>query len=47
MEQPVVNGGDLGLFLSLWASDDLEADFSGNSVVNGEDLGLLLVTLDL
>ena len=40
----VVNGADLGLFLTSWAAtgDCLAADFDGDGVVNGADLGWVL-----
>ena len=38
-----VNGGDLGLLLAAFGSDDPEADLNGDGTVDGGDLGLLLV----
>ena len=40
----IVNGADLGTFLSEWGpcSGDCEADFNGDGVVNGADFGELL-----
>ena len=35
-------GGDLGIFLSLWNTDDSDADFNFDGVVDGADLGLIL-----
>ena len=38
-----VDGGDLGIFLSYWGSDNPAADFDGSGQVDGGDAGLLLV----
>ena len=38
----VVGGGDLGLLLAAWGTDDPEADLNGDGTVSGADLGLLL-----
>ncbi len=38
----VIDGGDLGLLLGAWGTDDPAADIDGNGLVNGADLGLLL-----
>ena len=38
----VVNGADLGIFLSQWNTGSPIADLSGNGFVDGEDLGILL-----
>ncbi len=38
----VVDGGDLGVLLSLWGTADPTADLSGDGVVDGADLGILL-----
>jgi hypothetical protein len=38
----IVNGGDLGLMLVVWNSDNPAYDIDGNGVVNGGDLGYLL-----
>ena len=37
-----VDGGDLGLLLAAWGTNDPAADLSGDGDVNGADLGLLL-----
>lgn len=39
----VVNGADLGLFLSVWGSQGPIGDLNGDGWVNGIDLGLMLV----
>jgi hypothetical protein len=39
----VVDGADLGLLMTLWASDDSTADITGDGLVNGADLGRLLI----
>jgi hypothetical protein len=36
----IVNGGDLGLMLSLWGT--IEGDFNMDGITNGGDLGLML-----
>ena len=38
----VVNGGDLGVLLAAWGSNNPEFDLDGNGIVNGGDLGLFL-----
>lgn len=38
----IVGGGDLGLLLVAWGSEDARADLDGNGLVDGPDLGLLL-----
>ena len=38
-----VGGGDLGLMLVAWGTDDPNADLDGDGLVSGGDLGLLLV----
>ena len=42
-EDGVVDGGDLGLFLTLWNTNDPSADLDGNGNVEGADLGILLL----
>ena len=37
-----VDGGDIGLLLSVFGSDDAAADLNGDGVVDGGDLGSLL-----
>lgn len=37
-----VAGGDLGLMLGAWGTDDPNADLDGNGIVSGGDLGLML-----
>ena len=39
----MVDGADLGLLMTLWASDDSTADITGDGLVNGADLGRLLI----
>jgi hypothetical protein len=39
----VVDGADMGLFLSDWGASCSPADLNGDGLVNGADLGLLLV----
>ena len=38
-----VGGGDLGLMLAAWGTNDANADLNGDGLVSGSDLGLLLV----
>lgn len=38
----VIGGGDIGILLSRWGSDDPDADLNGDQVVNGADFGALL-----
>jgi hypothetical protein len=38
----IVDGADLGIFLSLWNTADESADFNFDGIVNGSDLGTLL-----
>ena len=38
----VVNGGDLGVLLAAWGTNNPEFDLDGNGIVNGGDLGLFL-----
>lgn len=38
----VVNGGDLGILLSQWATSGPEADLNNDGFVDGADLGILL-----
>ena len=38
----VVGGGDLGIFLASWGTDDPSTDFNLDGVTNGIDLGILL-----
>jgi hypothetical protein len=40
----LVNGADLGIFLSLWNTTNADADFNGDGTVNGGDLGVLLAS---
>lgn len=37
-----VDGGDLGIFLTYWGSDNPAGDFDGSGLVDGGDAGLLL-----
>ena len=37
-----ISGGDLGLLLAVWDTDDADADLDGDGTVSGGDLGLLL-----
>ena len=37
-----IGGGDIGILLSRWGTDDPEADLNGDLVVNGADFGALL-----
>ena len=39
----VVDGADMGLFLSDWGASCSPADLNGDGLVNGADLGLLLI----
>ena len=43
----LVNGADLGLFLSVWGTSDPAADFNADGTVGGDDLGILLVNWSL
>ncbi|MAD19075.1 MAG: hypothetical protein CMJ52_02495 [Planctomycetaceae bacterium] len=43
----VVDGGDLGIFLSRWNTSDEQADFNEDGIVNGGDLGQLLAAFGL
>ena len=38
-----IDGGDLGLLLAAWNTDDANADLNQNGNVGGEDLGLMLI----
>ncbi len=40
----IVDGADLGIFLSLWNTTDESADFDEDGIVSGGDLGQLLAT---
>ena len=33
---------DVGIFLSMWGTDDPAGDFDGNGIVGGADFGILL-----
>ena len=37
-----VNGGDLGVFLSVWGTSPCKYDLNGDGVCNGADLGVML-----
>ena len=39
----IVDGADMGIFLTAWGTDDPLADFNGDGLVDGEDFGQLLV----
>lgn len=39
----MVDGADMGVFLTAWGTDDPLADFNGDGMVDGEDFGRLLV----
>ncbi|MGA1392534.1 MAG: di-heme oxidoredictase family protein [Phycisphaerales bacterium] len=39
----VIDGGDLGMALLAWGTDDPAADLDGDGVVGGSDFGLLLI----
>ena len=43
----VVDGADLGIFLSLWNTTDESADYNHDGIVNGGDLGQLLAAFGL
>jgi hypothetical protein len=38
----IVDGNDLGIFLSLWGQLNSAADFNNDNFVDGIDLGILL-----
>ncbi|MDG2021292.1 MAG: hypothetical protein P8J59_05030 [Phycisphaerales bacterium] len=38
----VIGGGDLGIFLAFWGTDNPETDLNNDGVTNGTDLGILL-----
>ena len=38
-----VDGGDLGLLLAAWDTDNPDADLNQNGTVGGDDLGLMLI----
>lgn len=38
----VIGGGDLGIFLAFWGTNNPETDLNGDGVTNGTDLGILL-----
>ena len=38
----IVDGADVGLFLSMWGEMGGPADFNGDNVVDGADFGMLL-----
>ena len=38
----VTSGADVGIFLSMWGTDDPAGDFDGNGIVGGADFGILL-----
>ena len=37
-----ITGGDIGILLSRWGTDDPEADLDGDGLVDGGDFGILL-----
>lgn len=43
----IVDGADLGLFLSRWNTADESADYDGDGIVSGSDLGRLLAAFGL
>ena len=42
-----MDGADLGLFLSRWNTADESADYDGDGIVSGSDLGRLLAAFGL
>jgi hypothetical protein len=37
-----INGGDLGLVIALWGTDDIVMDINGDGLVDGGDIGLVV-----
>lgn len=43
----VVDGGDIGIFLTFWNTDNPIGDLDENGIVEGADLGILLLNWSL